>query len=200
LKLRERQRLVKYYDASAQLLDEKKRRCRLDEAETRQILESVGRSESLLDVGCGTGVLLKRAHSRLRVGVDLSISMLKIAKRRLSGAEETLLVLADGCLLPFKDDSFERVACQDVISHLRDPAEMASEMVRVCRPRGRLAVTFQKKTLAGRLLSSYIGRRLKVPLHIHEQAKVEKIFENCGGSVVSRRLIDDSIVMIEVRP
>ncbi len=200
MKQRDRQRLIRYYDASAEVLDEKKKLCSLDEVETTTIVESVRSVKAVLDVGCGTGVLLNQLDIPLRVGVDLSLSMLKIARDRISRRSASLLVLADGSLLPFKDNSFERVTCQDVIGHMDDPASIIFEMLRVCRPTGKVIITFQRKTIPTRLLSAYIGRKLSVPLYTHREIDVEKIFENYGASIRSRRLIDHSIVMIEAEP
>jgi SAM-dependent methyltransferase len=70
------------------------------------------------------------------VGVDPSLPMLGVARRRAS-----LLVAGLAPGLPFPDDTFDIVVANLVLSHFRNTADGAAELMRVLRPRGRLGVT-----------------------------------------------------------
>ena len=99
------------------------------------------RFKLLVDVGCGPGTFLESAQElyEYAIGIDMSMSMLKAAKRRRIG--KTDLVQATSRLLPIKNRS---VNCLVSISTLRaDPSLRAStgEMKRICRKKAVLAVS-----------------------------------------------------------
>jgi SAM-dependent methyltransferase len=104
-------------------------------ARTMWVYDNVRRNSSLLDLGCGAGMLalLKRKGVAL-TGVDLSEEC--VAASRRNGYDET--ILAELHALPFADGSFDYVASLDVIGHI--PAEQKdvvfAEMKRVLRPGG----------------------------------------------------------------
>jgi len=94
---------------------------------------------SLLDVGCGTGALLRALAPRLArgVGVDASEAMLAHARRR--GPSSLSFVGSDGPRLPFPDDHFDVVTSLLSWRYL-DWDPMLREVQRVLRPGGRLLV------------------------------------------------------------
>jgi len=71
-----------------------------------------------LDLGCGPAPISEGfLHlSPFLVGLDRNKLYLREAKRRTS----LELVLADATSLPFKDQSFDFVLCNDVLEHVRD--------------------------------------------------------------------------------
>jgi ubiquinone/menaquinone biosynthesis C-methylase UbiE len=112
------------------------------------ILEEVVRPElgslqglSLLDVGCGTGTTDRFLAQRVRTlhGVDVSEEMLIQAKRNVPEAEFTWY---DGEMLPFDDQTFDIVVAICVLHHVPPSmrSKVVSEMVRVSRPEGVVAV------------------------------------------------------------
>lgn len=104
---------------------------------------SVGPGERVLDVACGTGALLEAVRERwpgaAGVGVDLSLEMLAIARRRLPPA--VALVAADAGRLPFADGAFDGATCTSALHHWPEPAAALAEVARVLRPGGRLVLT-----------------------------------------------------------
>jgi len=85
----------------------------------------------VLDVGCGSGWITKDLHFAVVVNTDISVKQLKSVsgKARLA---------ADAEALPLKDSMADVVVCSDVLEHVLDPKEMASEITRVLRPHGDL--------------------------------------------------------------
>ncbi len=188
------EKIRRYYDRSAASLERKKLACDLDAEETEDILSSIpGETNSLLDVGCGTGHLLDRAPGKMRVGVDFSISMLNLGLRRGSGC---ILVLADVRRLPFKEGLFQVVVSQDTIGHFRDPGRLASEMVRMCAPGGLMIVTGSRTTLMSRMVSLYSRACLGVYARSYGLKRLEKIFEMSGAKPISSDVIGNSIVIL----
>jgi SAM-dependent methyltransferase len=104
-------------------------------ARTMWVYDNVRRDSSLLDLGCGVGMLalLKRKNVTL-TGVDISDQCVAAARR--NGYDAT--VCADLVALPFPDDSFDYVASLDVIGHIafEQKDKMLAEIKRVLRPDG----------------------------------------------------------------
>lgn len=115
------------------------------EATTRETMVrlSLPPTGQLLDVGCGTGVLLERlAASQPGIalsGVDPVPEMLSIARRRLPPSVELRSAWAEE--LPFQSETFDVVVSCNVLHYLTDPHEALREMARVVRPGGRVVVT-----------------------------------------------------------
>jgi ubiquinone/menaquinone biosynthesis C-methylase UbiE len=96
----------------------------------------------VLEVGCGTGLLLERLSSRGEaVGVDLSAGMLERASKRLSRRRRRAkLVLADAQRLPFEDASFDSAVSTFALTAVPDLDLALAEMTRVVRDGGTLVV------------------------------------------------------------
>lgn len=90
----------------------------------------------LLDVGCGTGVLLARlaAAGWDAFGVDVSEDQLRLARGRGCAVS-----LADAAALPFADASFDAVCSAWTHTDVDDWAGVVAETARVLRPGGVLA-------------------------------------------------------------
>jgi ubiquinone/menaquinone biosynthesis C-methylase UbiE len=108
----------------------------------RQLVEFVHtlpRVERALDLGAGEGRLSRELGAAELVLADVSRVALERARRRLPQAESALL--EPDAPLPFDDSSFELVLCAETIEHVRDVQLLLSEVRRVLRPGGTLALT-----------------------------------------------------------
>ena len=97
---------------------------------------------SVLDVGCGTGALLKRCEPYFSsvYGVDPSPGMLRVLA---APRPDVRLAAADGAALPFRDGFFDLVFCVAVLHHVIEPAAVKAtlgEMIRVTAPGGHVVV------------------------------------------------------------
>lgn len=93
---------------------------------------------SVLDVGCGTGVVAREAWARTGgrariVGVDVNEGMLAVARRVAPQLEWRQ---ADAVALPFPDASFDAVVCQATLMFVPSPERALAEMARVVAPAG----------------------------------------------------------------
>lgn len=123
----------------------------------------IKRSEVCLDLGCGTGDLMRRLadRSRLVVGIDLSLTMVLAAKKRLRRRSRCELVRADAEYLPFRQHSFQTFfAITVVLEHLGVPG--AVEEANRTLSRGGVAVfTIVGKAEEFYLTGSSIDRSLQ---------------------------------------
>jgi ArsR family transcriptional regulator len=98
----------------------------------------------LLDIGTGTGRVLKLLgkEAETAVGVDISTQMLLVARTNLhaAGLKEVMVRQGDMYALPFADASFDTVTLDQVLYQAEHPAAAVAEAARLLRPGGRLLV------------------------------------------------------------
>jgi ubiquinone/menaquinone biosynthesis C-methylase UbiE len=98
----------------------------------------------VLDVACGGAHVAEQIAPEVHqvVGVDLTRALLEVGSARLreAGIGNVLLQEANAESLPFVDESFDVAFCRSSFHHFGDPRRAFSEMVRVCRPEGRLVL------------------------------------------------------------
>lgn len=86
---------------------------------------------SVLDIGCGDGLLLEylKKAGLQGIGVDVSSVAIDICKER--GLDCRVADITNR--LPFDDNSFDNVVLTDVLEHIFQPMELLREAHRVCR-------------------------------------------------------------------
>jgi SAM-dependent methyltransferase len=104
----------------------------------------------VLDAGCGEGrhtFHCFRSNCSI-LGMDLDKkSLLKARwvlgemKKRKDGNGRVLFLRGDALRFPFRTGTFDKVVCAEVIEHVRDDRLGISELARILKPRGRIAVT-----------------------------------------------------------
>ena len=130
----------------------------------------------VLEVGVGTGIALDGyppyAHV---VAIDPSADMLKHATKRVAENNwgHIELKLGDALNLDFPDNSFDYVTSFHVLTVVPDPRRMMSEMIRVCKPGGRIAMTthFQSSNPVVAAINSVVN---PITLHLGWTTKVRK--------------------------
>lgn len=111
----------------------------------RKLVEWLGIPAGLkwLDVGCGTGaftsVILEACAPKSIVGIDAMETQLVGAKSRVTD-ERVDFRVGDAQALPFDDDAFDAAASALVLNFVPDHKKMVTEMKRVVRPSGTVAV------------------------------------------------------------
>ena len=162
----------------------------LDELEvefTRRFAEG----RDLLEVGCGTGLLLERFQrfARTAKGVDLSPGMLEKARDR--GLD---VAVGSATELPFPDATFDVVCSFKVLAHVRDIRRALAEMARVTRPGGTVIAEFYNP-LSFRGLAKRLGPAGRISDATKEDAvftrfdrprEIERLLPP-GSRIVARR-------------
>jgi ubiquinone/menaquinone biosynthesis C-methylase UbiE len=154
-------------------------------------LARFARGATVLEVGCGTGLLLERIvrFARHARGVDLSPGMLSLAKERGLDVLE-----ASATDLPFPDASFDVTCSFKVLAHVVEIERALGEMTRVTRPGGTIVAEFYNP-LSLRALAKRLGPAGKISANTDEAhvftrfdrpAKVVAAFPR-GTRLVDRR-------------
>jgi SAM-dependent methyltransferase len=103
-------------------------------------VHSLGEAERALDLGCGDGRLSAELAALKLFAADVSPLALERARMRL-GADAQLVETDPDAPLPLEDSQFDLVLCAETLEHVRDVQLFLSEIRRVLRPGGTLAVT-----------------------------------------------------------
>ena len=99
-------------------------------------------NQTVVDVGCGTGAAARLALSRVGphgrvIGIDVNRYMLQVSREIADGIE---FREGDARQLPLRDGCADAVICSNTLQFVPERARAMVEMVRVLRPRGRLAI------------------------------------------------------------
>jgi len=117
-------------------------RMRQSSERVREMIEGVrpiSPSVRVLEVGSGAHGLIFFFEAETRVGVDpLAIEYARLFPEWQNRART---IAAAGEQLPFTDNSFDVVLCDNVVDHAEDPAQIVAEMARVLTPGGVLYFT-----------------------------------------------------------
>ena len=116
---------------------------------TKRVFELVTlqANDRVLDAACGTGVVTRVAieqfnHLASVVGIDINPGMLEVARAYTPSTDIPIeWRQGDVCALPFPDDNFEVVLCQQSLQFIPDKVQALKEMRRVLAPSGRLVFT-----------------------------------------------------------
>lgn len=103
-----------------------------------------GPVDTVLDVGCGPGLLACAFAREVRhvTGIDLTPAMLEQARKTAQEQQLTNVSWQQGDVmqLPYPSAHFSIVSSRFVFHHLEQPLIVLKEMVRVCKPGGRIVV------------------------------------------------------------
>ena len=133
----------------------------------------------ILNVGIGSGPLTEKLRkSGEVVGVDVSLGLLKKAKKR--GAEP---ILADAENLPFKAESFDSAVCMGTLGHLENPEKALREMHRTLKPNAPIVVTVAKDFYAAELSSERMEAMGGPPFTRYSEEEIKELVEKSGFEV-----------------
>jgi SAM-dependent methyltransferase len=117
-------------------------------AHLARFVRGLGRVERALDVGCGDGRLTAELDAAQLTAADVSAVALERARARLPDA--ALVEFDPDAPFPLGDSAFDLVLCAETVEHVRDVQLLLSEIRRVLRPGGELALTTPAAAPLGR--------------------------------------------------
>jgi ubiquinone/menaquinone biosynthesis C-methylase UbiE len=143
------------------------------------------RNDVILDAGCGSGRFIKLLSPFVKEvhGIDISGKALKIA--RSYKIKNAIIRKGNVLKIPYRDNSFDKVICIDVIEHIKDDKKVLKELKRVVKPYGEILVYFVTGPLSHVHFHSYCIESIKNLAKICK-LKIEKI-------LIHRSVIDDIV-------
>lgn len=144
-----------------------------------------------LDLGCGTGemmkMLLQSDDQRELYGIDLSEKMLSVAEGKLSSKVQ--LVLGDSEHLPFADNFFDVVYCNDSFHHYPAPENVIREVQRVLKPGGTFLIGDCWQPLVGRAIMNFYMRHSKEgDVKIYSKEEMVSLLSQCFHDISWERV------------
>ncbi|MCP4388460.1 MAG: methyltransferase domain-containing protein, partial [Gammaproteobacteria bacterium] len=135
-----------YDDKAAELLERSYQTPEIVNQRLRTLTALAPKSgESIVDVGCGTGLLLEQEARAVgstgrAEGLDFSDAMLAYARKRCVGLEQVGLQQGSAETLPFADAEFDALSCTQTLLYVKDMDQALREFYRVLKPHGRVAI------------------------------------------------------------
>jgi ubiquinone/menaquinone biosynthesis C-methylase UbiE len=162
----------------------------LDDLEV-EIVERYARNKQVLEVGCGTGLILDRVagFASSAHGIDLSGGMLaKAAARGLQVAQ------ASATDLPIATASVDIAYSFKVLAHIPDIAGAMREMARVVRPGGHVIAEFYNARSLRRLVKA-----VKPPSAVSHKTNDEHVFTRYDDANAIRSYLPPELEWVATR-
>lgn len=138
---------------------------------------------SMLDLGCGTGILLQQLHLLNRglklYGLDISPEMVKIASSKVPGAN---IQNGSASKLPYKANLFDYVTCANSFHHYPDSQLTIKEIFRVLKHGGKFVLL---DPFVDGLFRKFINRTINILFNegdtkIYSGEAIKLMFQDAG--------------------
>jgi SAM-dependent methyltransferase len=153
-----------------------------------EVTAPYARDARVLELGCGTGLILARIaeFAKEAVGIDLSEGMAQRARDR--GLD---VHIGSVCDLPFEDDRFDLAYSFKVLAHIPDIEAAIREAARVTRPGGHLLLEFYNPWSL-----RYLAKRVAGPQPIGENRTEADIFTRWDSPRAIPRLLPPNLELV----
>jgi SAM-dependent methyltransferase len=173
----------------------------------------IGAADRVLDVGCGTGAptraVARKAVDGHVTGVDLSTSMLDLARKRSAdeGLTNVTFVRGDAQVFPFEPDAFDVAMSSFGVMFFGDPVAAYTNIGTALRPGGRLALLAWRhlqdnEWLMGLRGAIALGRELPLPppdaptpFSLADPDRVRRVLGAAGYDDVELRPVDEPMML-----
>lgn len=154
--------------------------------------KDISKNDTVLDLGCGNGQhSIKIAHlCKKIIAVDQDENQLKLAQQIVKDKRITNINFMKMDLekeLSFRDKSFNKVLCLDVLEHLNNDYQLLKEIKRILKPKGLVFLTVPNKTTSWKKLQKNAGLNyFSDPDHKKEYSlgQIKKEINNLGLRII----------------
>ncbi|MBN1653276.1 MAG: class I SAM-dependent methyltransferase [Deltaproteobacteria bacterium] len=139
----------------------------------------------VLEIGCGTGLILERLRKRAAFACGFDLSPKMVQKARDRGLN---VVLGNVLNIPFADNCFDLVCSYKVLAHVPEIGRAITEIARVTKPGGRMVLEFYNPYSL-----RYLAKRIAGPRPIGEGRTEAEVYTRWDAPQVIPRLLPPAI-------
>lgn len=152
----------------------------------RMMADRCPRGSTVMDYGCGTGVLFQETLMRADrvVGVDLVLDAARLLVER-KGLGQVTLMTPEEARAQVEPASMDLILAAEVLEHIDDLAEVSDFFARALKPSGKLLVSLPTENLAykvGRKLAGFEG-----DYHEHDAHSIDRLLQRRGWRPSGRK-------------
>lgn len=161
-----------------------------------------GRTESILDLGCGNGnvtcMLAEKTDAKL-YGLDLSSNMIKEAQKRIGDRAE--FAIGDAEQLPYEAEQFDVVICNASFHHYPNPVKVLREIKRVLKKDGMFILGDPTApSLCLKILNWMLKYMNSGDYHIYTKKEITKLLMQEGFRVSMWKMTDVNKFIVNAMP
>ena len=170
--------VIRNYDHSASVYDNQYAEEQNAKIEAALNGISLSKYSYVLDAGCGTGLLFKHIEksAKLIVDLDVSLKILKKAKKRVNQLSKVVVLRADADFLPFQNNVFDVAFAITLLQNMPDPLVTLAEIKRVSKENATIVITGLKKKFSQEV---FVKLLCKAGLHV----SVMKMNSQINGAI-----------------
>lgn len=125
-------------------------------------MASIKHSDFILDIGCNNGqhTLKTAVKCKKIIGLDYDKKQLLIADRSAYDSKIKNVIFQQFNLehkLKFKDESFDKILCLDVLEHIINRQQLLAEIRRLLKPQGMAFIAIPNLDTSWKRLQSQVG-------------------------------------------
>jgi len=145
-------------------------------------LQKYSKGHSILDYGCGSGILLKRLDE-----LGYSLTGIDVSKTNISNINKIIEKFArkpkliSGIITSLKNESntYDGIVCGETLEHIRNDREMVMNFQRLLKPKGICIVTVPSHRSRFNEIDRFAGHYRR-----YEKKELTNMFELCGFSIL----------------
>ena len=162
----------------------------LDDLELDAVSE-YARHQRVLEVGCGTGLVLSRLRDKTRSARGLDVSPGMVRRARARGLD---VVLGSATAIPFADNSFDLTCSFKVLAHIPELGRAVAEMARVTRVGGHIAIELYNPWSL-----RYLAKRIAGPQPISDGRTEADVYTRWDPPTVVPKILPPGMRLVEMR-
>ena len=150
--------------------------------------------DAVLDVGCGTGALLKQMANTCEIegyGIDVEEQMVLVAKKQCPSMS---ISVASSENTPFADNTFDVITACMAYHHFSDQKGFAKEAARILKENGRLYIADPNFPFVIRKTANGLTKLFRVHGHFESSQETGNTFREYG--FVIEKTIKDTYVQV----
>ncbi len=171
----DKQKVTEFFDHLAPIWD---KNCSHNDETIARILDNAGvkAGDDVLDVACGTGVMIPNYLARgVRsvVGLDISERMLGEAQRKFPG-QQVRFLCADAETYPF-EPGYDACVVYNAFPHFPNPEALVKNLASALKPCGTLTIAHgsSRETID----KGHMGAAREVSVHLPSDAELRRLLE-----------------------